>query len=142
MATKKRSNEPAISSFEIEELAADLCGIDSDDIDANDIDAALIEKWDITLDQFVNVISAIWPRLAIGISPLTEKAMIGLLNDKKDMWLAKSDITPTFISSVLQWMGADTMKRESKGVSRLITSGGKPEYEIIVKYPVETNKTL
>lgn len=135
MANNKDKN--GVHNFELEELAADLCGLDSDNVENDEIDTELIAKYNITLEDFQGLLQALWPRLAIGISPLTEKAMIGFLNTDKTLWCAKSDITPMFITGVLQWMGATEMEPDSKGVSRVITANDKPEYELIVKRATE-----
>ncbi len=119
-----------LDNFDIDELAAELCGLDSDKVDVNDIDSALIDKWDITLDQFQNVMKAVWPLLAIGVSPLSEKAQLGFVNKDKTMWIAKGDITLDFVNCVLQWMGVKDMARDGKGMIRTIANNGKAEYEI------------
>lgn len=131
--TKKEVKKERISSMDLEELAADICGIEADD--TSEIDDALYQKFNITLEDFQNLMDALWPMLAVGISPITETPYAGFLNEEKGMWLAKKDVSSMFIASVIQWLGGDKLKPKDKGTVRTITLGGKPEYDITITRP-------
>lgn len=132
-----------MADIEQEELAAYLCGIkideDNDDYE-NDIDSALIDKFDITLEQFREISQAMFKVMNIGISPLTNSAFIGFSDNKAGVWLAKKDVTGEFIGSVIQWACEGTPPKPGKGFEKDITSKGKVEYTITLRKPANDKK--
>lgn len=119
-------------SFDIELLAEHLCELgEMEDIETEDIDEKLSEKYGISLEQFTDLINDLTPLLDMAISPLTEEPYIGF--GTGSFWLAKKP-HPGFINAVLQWMSAeDVLKGKSKGYERIITSGGKPEFQLTLR---------
>lgn len=128
-------------TWEVEELAAHLCDIDSEDRD--EIENAFYERFGIDLEKFQDVVSLLCTTLSFGISPLTDTAFIGFSAKEKgkniERWLIKKDISPGFIGGVIQWLGGDKIKKGSNGFSRTITSKGIPEFDITIT-PATGNK--
>lgn len=118
------------------ELAGILCGITDDD-DAERIEAALYEKYEISFDKFHELLTAMFEKLSLGISPLTDTAFIGfsLQEGNAGRWIIKKEANAEFISGVLQWLGADEITEETKGMQREITSGDIVEFVITIKKP-------
>ena len=128
-----------MADIEQEELAAHICGISIDDDNEdyeNDIDDALLKKFDITLEQFRNITNALFPLLSIGVSPLTNSAMIGFANESGGMWLAKKEINSQFIACLIQWLSEGEDLEMGKGWSKGITNDGNPEYDLTIKRSV------
>jgi len=135
----------SLDTFEIEELGAHLCGLDADTHnDTDDVDRALYEKFEINFEQFKNIVSKILSGINVGISPLTDRIMIGISDEEKSMWLVKADYTTVFINTVLQWLGANDIKKSTDRFKRTIKNAktGKPEYDIIVQRSDYKNKAL
>lgn len=120
-------------SLEIEELAADLCGL-KDDYETSDVDDALYEKYDIDSEHFDSLVRELYKRLHIGVSPLTNTPMIGIVNSENNAWLVKKDITGFFIAAAIGWMTENEDLAPGKGFERTITVGdGKPEFIMTIK---------
>lgn len=132
---KKIAKKVLIDSLDAEMVAAAICGIESEETE--EIDEALFDKFNIDLQQFQGILEALFDRIDLGISPLTESAMIGFSEKKgnRGTWLAKKEITGEFISTVLQWLGADEIKPGERGMKREVTNDGKIEYIITVTGP-------
>lgn len=60
-----------LDRFELEELAAHLCGLNYDDVEYNEIEQALFDKFNIDYDSFQNLIELLVPMIDVGTSPLT-----------------------------------------------------------------------
>jgi hypothetical protein len=136
MPSKNKSNtEVRIDWMDVEALAAVMCGKTEDD-DHDVIEDAFFEKFDITLEQFENVMGVLWPMLDMGISPLTETPFMGFSNRKEQAWIIKKDITQRFIASVIDWLMGDKTDI-GNGLEREITVLGKPKYKITITKPWE-----
>jgi hypothetical protein len=132
--SKEKVKADKIDWMDIEMLAGVMCSKTEDD-DHQVIEDAFFEKFDITLEQFENVMEVLWPMLDMGISPLTETPFMGFSNRKEQAWIIKKDITQRFIASVIDWVGGDKLKPGDKGVTREITVKGKREYKITITKP-------
>jgi hypothetical protein len=120
-----------IHYLEEEMLAAHLCGKTEDD-ERDDIEDAFCKKFDITLEQFENIMEALWPMLAFGISPLTETAFVGFADEKENGWIIKKDISKHFVNGVVHWMGGFDIKKAGGKMARSITKGGEAEFDITI----------
>jgi len=120
-----------LSSIEVEELAAHLCGHQfEDDYDLEEVEEKMMEKYNIDLSYFQDLMNDIYPLIDMAVSPLSEEPFIGLGTGK--IWIAKRP-HESFINSVLQWMNAADIKRgEVNGYEKVITNAGKPEFKIIL----------
>lgn len=128
-----KKNE-TLADFEVLELAAHMCNTDPDG-DENEIEQAFYNKFDCDINQFKAILEELWPKLGFGVSPLTQTALVGFLNEKRDMWIAKKEV-PDYINSILVWMSADelTENKKAKGFERVITDGDqKPLYTLTLK---------
>lgn len=119
------------NSLDIEELAAHLCGFSTDDdYETDQVEEKMIEKYNIDLSYFTDLMNDISPLLDMAVSPLTEEPFIGFGDG--NMWIAKIPY-PKFINQVLIWLSAEKVREaKSGGFERLITSGGKPEFKIVL----------
>ena len=121
-----------ISQYDIEELASHMVGLKEMPDDTSEIDAAINEKYGVDIDTYKDIVSDLFDKIGMGISPLTETPYIGFTDSK--IWLAKKDFTHEFISSVLNWMGAEELTPEDKGMEREITNeAGDIEYILTIK---------
>ena len=77
----------------VEELACHILDLDYNEIDADTeiIEDKLIEKFDIDLNTFTNIVSHLLPLIDAGKSPLTEKMYKGFSN-QKGLWLLKISV--------------------------------------------------
>ena len=67
------------SYWETEELARFLCCMSDDNED--DVDDALMEKFDIDLDQFQKLVSKLLPLCTKEVSPLSRRTYRGFASD-------------------------------------------------------------
>ncbi len=138
------SKDRILSSMDAEEIARVFCGIENEDAESDEIEQALYDKHDMSFEQFQKVAAFMYAHLELGVSPLTNTPMIGISHSpKKGMscWLAKRDYTGEFIGGVIQWLTeGEKIAPASKGFSRTITAGGKPEFEIIIQKPSKEEK--
>jgi hypothetical protein len=132
--SKEKVKADKIDWMDIEMLAGVMCGKTEDD-DHQVIEDAFFEKFDITLEQFENVMEVLWSMLDMGISPLTETPFMGFSNRKEQAWIIKKDITQRFIASVIDWLGGQEIKPGEKGRVREVTTKGKLEYKITITKP-------
>lgn len=68
------------SIWEAEELARHLCGLPDNDEDT-DVDEALMEKFDVDLEQFTAITEALLPLCVMHTSELTGKSYQGFGKD-------------------------------------------------------------
>ena len=139
------NKEKQLSSLDAEEIARVFCGITNEDAEIDEIEKALYDKHDMSFEQFEKVAAFMFAHLELGVSPLTNTPMIGISHSpKKGMscWLAKRDYTGEYIGTVIQWLTeGEPIAPDSKGFSRTITAGGKPEFEITIQKPSKAVKT-
>ena len=126
--------EKNINYLEIDVLAAHLVGKTEDD-ENDDIEEAFLQKFDITLEQFENVMEALWPMLNFGISSITETAFVGFSNEKEPVWLIKKDISKQFVNGVVQWLGGtdSDIKKFVMALIREMEKNGKREFNISIR---------
>lgn len=133
---KNMSKKQKLDWMDIEEIASSICKIESEE--SSEIEDALYEKYEVSSEQYEKIVSDLFDRIDFGISPLTDETFIGFSNEEQNVWLAKKQISPKFISAVIQWLtGGEEIKPTDKGFARIITSGGKSEFEISIKRAVE-----
>lgn len=103
-------------------IADVLTEIDNPDEDYNTTEMALVDKWQIDMDTFYEIVNGIFKMIDMNVSPLTSTPYVGI--SKGNMWLAKKNIEQQFIHSVITWIteGEDIPKEKGKGFSRLIHS--------------------
>ena len=125
------SNTQRIDSFEIEELAADICGVE----DYDDISDILYEKHEIDYEQFEKIVQLLFDRINVGVSPLTNEVYIGFTSKEHPVWMAKKEYTSEFIGYVIQWATEHTPLKPGEGFEKEITSEGEVEYTIQIRKP-------
>jgi hypothetical protein len=81
-----------ISFYDVEELACYICGL-NDDADVNEIENALIEKFNISLDDFHKLCEHLLPLIDVGkgISGEMYKGF-GVCRNNYKYWLVKMKI--------------------------------------------------
>jgi hypothetical protein len=119
------------NSLDIEELAAYLAGYEeSDSYEMSDVEEKLMEEFNIDLSYFQTLISRLAPLMDMAVSPLTEEPLIGFGTGQ--VWIAKKPF-PGFINQVLIWLSAEKIQDgKGRAFERTITSGGKPEFKIVL----------
>lgn len=122
---------PNIDSLDDETLAAHLCGIEEEE-DRDVIGVALLDKFNIDIDNFEKIIAALLPMMTLAISPLTERAYIGIADKSTGVWLIKRDAVSDFMSSVIEWLGGNEIKESDKAMQRDVIINGKKEFEITI----------
>lgn len=135
------SNEK-LSWIDIEELAAELAGLDpKSDVDYSTIEQALYDKLEMPAEALEVIIKKLFSMLQFGVSPLTSTPYVGFSKD--DVWLIKKEIpVGGFISNLIQWITDG--EEPDKGFVKPITIKGirtydlilvKSEYEVSIKKP-------
>lgn len=122
-----------IDSFEVEELAASICDIDSEETE--EIEEALQAKYDVDLDTFGKICDGLFNRIDLGISPLTNTPMLGFSNVEKNRWFVKKEILSPFIGAVVQWVTEGEEVPVDGGFMREITNGGAVEFVCSITGP-------
>ena len=96
---KKENTQPKttrLDYYEVEELAAYICGIDYDEEnDTNKIDEELITKFKIDIVELQTLLEHLVPMIEIGKSPATEVLYKGFSKKDKfniDKWIIKQQI--------------------------------------------------
>ena len=133
-------SDKKIDWTEAEEIAAAILKIKADDDSDSDlIETCLADKYNISFDDFHEIVDKLFSLITINASPLTDEISIGFGN--KGVWLAKKDFQSQFISVVKDWMlgDKDLEESKSKGFSRLILKDGKVEFEIQILKPNNNN---
>lgn len=128
-------NKKELDWIDIEELAADLCGIDTDsDNWEEEVETALYDKFEIDIDMFRALIQKLYERLNLGFSDLSLNAYVGFGNEF--MWLLKKDVTNEFIGCVIQFLlDGGEYNENGNGFSKIVTNGGKPEWNLFITKP-------
>jgi hypothetical protein len=124
---KKQTNK--LDWMDINEIASSLCEVKTDDADTSEIEDAIYKKYDVSYEQFHNIVADIFDRIDFGVSPLTQKAFVGISNENKNMWLAKKE-HEAFIQNVIDWMtGGDELKPDETAFVKTAYIDEKPVYE-------------
>lgn len=79
---------------EVEEIAKYIVGL-PDDVDGYDIDQLLFDKFEITFEQFRNVVQNLLPMIDVGTSELSGNKYIGFSKPIKGttrLWLIKMQV--------------------------------------------------
>ena len=132
MGTKQEKQR--IDWRDVDELAASLCEI-SEDAEHSEIENAFYEKYDISLEQFEEVVRDLFERIDFGVSGLTGTPFVGFSTKDRGQCVVKKEVPNEFIGGVIEWMecAADAVAPDCKEYVRTITVGGKPKFEIILK---------
>lgn len=119
---------------EAKEIADVLTKTENTDDDYSITENALADKYNISLEDFHEIMNGIFKMIDFGISTLTQTPFVGI--SKGNMWLAKKEVNQQFIHALINWAteGID-IPEGSKGFVRTITSGGKPEFDIAISRP-------
>lgn len=119
---------------EAKEIADVLTKTENPDEDYSITENALADKWNISLDDFHEIVDGIFRMIDFGISPLTQTPFVGI--SKGNEWLAKKEVNQQFIHAIINWATeGEDIPEGSKGFVRTITSGGKPEFDITISRP-------
>lgn len=84
-----------VSSYDVEELAAFMCGLDYDNCGFDDIENALYEKFNIDFDSLHKIICYLLPMVDVGVSPLTKERFKGFSRVDKSgygLWMIKESV--------------------------------------------------
>lgn len=128
-------SERKIEWLQAQEIAEFIFKIEESDDNSDKVDEQLAEKWGIDIDIFQEIAQKLFEMIDFGVSPLTDTPMIGFSTGQE--WVERKDITSQFINGLIQWMTeGEEFTDETKGFTRLITSGGKPEFEITISRAV------
>ncbi len=121
-----------VELIDVQDLAASICGIKSND--ESIIDSAIQEKYGVDIEQYERIVTDLVERIDIAVSPLTEKVYIGFSDKKNGIWFIKKNISNRFINTVIEWLtNGQKLGPKDKGFSRVVTNNKKPEFEIIIK---------
>jgi hypothetical protein len=116
---------------EAKEIADVLTKTENPDEDYSITENALADKYNISLEDFHEIVDGIFQMIDFGISPLTQTPFVGI--SKGNMWLAKKEVNQQFIHALINWATeGEDIPEGSKGFVRTITSGGKPEFDITI----------
>ena len=119
---------------EAKEIADVLTKTDNPDEDYSITENALADKYNISLEDFHEIVDGIFRMIDFGISPLTQTPFVGI--SKGNEWLAKKEVNQQFIHALINWATeGEDIPEGSKGFVRTITSGGKPEFDITISRP-------
>jgi hypothetical protein len=119
---------------EAKEIADVLTKTENPDEDYSITENALAEKYNISLEDFHEIVDGIFRMIDFGISPLTQTPFVGI--SKGNEWLAKKEVNQQFIHALINWATeGEDIPEGSKGFVRTITSGGKPEFDITISRP-------
>ena len=139
MKAKTKNQEDKIRPYEIDELAAHLCGADPDNY--QEIEDKLFEKYDMSHEMFSKIVKDLFSTIDFSVSPLTQTAFVGFGN-KKGRWLAKKPVDQQFIAGLIEWATeGEEIPGPGKGFSREITKmNGEVEFVIAIKKPKLSTK--
>ena len=119
---------------EAKEIADVLTKTENPDEDYSITENALADKYNISLEDFHEIVDGIFRVIDFGISPLTQTPFVGI--SKGNEWLAKKEVNQQFIHALINWATeGEDIPEGSKGFVRTITSGGKPEFDITISRP-------
>ena len=119
---------------EAKEIADVLTKTENPDEDYSITENALADKYNISLEDFHEIVDGIFRMIDFGISPLTQTPFVGI--SKGNEWLAKKEVNQQFIHVLINWATeGEDIPEGSKGFVRTITSGGKPEFDITISRP-------
>lgn len=119
---------------EAKEIADVLTKTENPEEDYSITENALADKWNISLEDFHEIVDGIFRMIDFGISPLTQTPYVGISKDNE--WLAKKEVNQQFIHALINWATeGEDIPEGSKGFVRTITSGGKPEFDITISRP-------
>jgi hypothetical protein len=119
---------------EAKEIADVLTKTENPDEDYSITENALADKWNISLEDFHEIVDGIFEMIDFGMSPLTQTPFVGV--SKGNEWLAKKEVNQQFIHALINWATeGENIPEDSKGFVRTITSGGKPEFDITISRP-------
>lgn len=119
---------------EAKEIADVLTKTENPEEDYSITENALADKYNISLEDFHEIVDGVFRMIDFGISPLTQTPFVGI--SKGNEWLAKKEVNQQFIHALINWATeGEDIPEGSKGFVRTITSGGKPEYDITISRP-------
>lgn len=118
---------------EARELADVIIGTSNPEEDYAVTELALCEKWNVSLDDFHEIANGIFKLIDLGLSPLTNKAFVGISEGNR--WIAKKECDQQFIGGLIQWCTeGNELPADSNGYIRTITTNGKPEFDITISH--------
>jgi hypothetical protein len=79
-------------SLDIEELACEILGLDSDEVETSEVERLLYEEFEIDFETFQEIINRLLPLIDVGISPLTGERNKGFSNQGGGCWLVKTKV--------------------------------------------------
>lgn len=128
-------NKKKLDWNDIEELAADLCNIDTDSENwEEEVETALYDNFEIDIEMFQKLIQSLYDRLNLDFSSISLNAFIGFGN--QSLWLLKKDVSNEFIGCVIQFlMDGGEYDENGNGFSKIVTSHEKPEWNLIITKP-------
>ena len=119
---------------EAKEIADVLTKTENPDEDYSITENALADKYNISLEDFHEIVGGVFQMIDFGISPFTQTPFVGI--SKGNEWLAKKEVNQQFIHALINWATeGEDIPEGSKGFVRTITLGGKPEFDITISRP-------
>lgn len=128
------SKNVKLDFYEAMEIADFITKVDNPNSDEDISETALIEKWDITLETFEDIVNTIFQMIDFGMSPVTQTPYVGIA--KPNEWLVKKEVNQQFVSAVINWATeGEAMTEKQKGFICTITANGKAEYNVAIYKP-------
>ena len=90
----KKVEKVEVRTYDVEELACVITGLDIDEIDADEeiIDEALLEHFNINTYNLQLIVSRLLPLVDIGIDTLTGERYRGFSDVKNKRWIIKTRV--------------------------------------------------
>jgi hypothetical protein len=128
------SKKTQLDSYESLEVADFITKTNNPDEDFGVSENALAEKYNISLDDFHEIINSVFQMIDFGLSPLTNEAFIGL--SKGNEWICKKEITNQFIGSMIEWISeGDDLKKQKFGFVKEVSLNNESLCKILILKP-------
>jgi len=131
---KQKASELKIDYIDILDVVEVVTGTECEDY--NELENNLLNRYNITVKNYLLIINDLWNLLKIGTSLIDGEPSIGFAD--KSMWLLKKDIQKEFINSLILWIGEGRkLKKPNIAFIKDITLKGEVEYQIVLAKPSE-----
>lgn len=138
------AKEVLIDRDDAMEIAGHILGVEwpAEDDDSYKLEEMLDYKWNIDIETFMEISNAIFDLVDFGLSPLTQKAYVGIAKPE-GVWMVKKEVDQQFLLGIIEWATeGEEIAAKSKGFLKEITKGGAVEYEIVIRRPSGKTKKV